>query len=218
MGGGMFHDAKPAAEESVVANESTSSSGQASKVMAEDIEFEYTETIPYFLGVYSFLSNFHVQPVVYGGIEYPSAENAYQAQKTLDKHIRKDWFASPLMKPGEAKRFGRSVLLRPDWEQVKDQIMLEIVRAKFSDKTLRDLLNLTRSKVLIEGNNWHDTYWGVCNGECNQSDTHHRISIGWNKLGTILEYVRAENRKARIEANFPGVIEAALSGTITGLE
>lgn len=195
MGGEMLNDEKSTTEKSVVENASAPSPEQTSKVLARDIEFEYTETVPYFIGRYSFLSNFHTNPIVYEGIEYPSAENAYQAHKTDDPHIRKDWFASPLMKPGEAKRFGRSVKLRPDWDQVKDQIMLEIVRAKFNDKKLRALLDLTGHSTLIEGNDWHDIYWGICDGECSHNPFHHGVSIGFNKLGTILEYVRMEIRR-----------------------
>ena len=35
-------------------------------------------------------------------------------------------------------------------------------------------------EYLEEGNTWHDTYWGVCNGK------------GKNKLGKILMQVREE--------------------------
>ena len=83
--------------------------------------------------------------------------------------------------PSSAKRKGRRVKLRDDWEEVKDQIMYEIVLNKFSqNEELRKKLIATGDEYLTEGNTWHDTYWGVCNGK------------GKNKLGKILMQVREE--------------------------
>ena len=66
-------------------------------------------------------------------------------------------------------------------EEVKDQIMYEIVLNKFSqNEELREKLIATGDEYLAEGNTWHDTYWGVCNGK------------GKNKLGKILMQVREE--------------------------
>lgn len=79
-----------------------------------------------------------------------------------------------------AKRFGRRVQLRPDWEQVKDNIMYEIIKSKFSIKHLREMLLATGEAILIEGNTWNDTYWGMCRGK------------GKNMLGKILMRVREE--------------------------
>lgn len=83
--------------------------------------------------------------------------------------------------PGRAKRMGRMVQLRGDWEQVKFNIMLDIVLAKFHQhKDLSEALLDTGDATLIEGNTWHDTTWGVCNG------------VGTNWLGKILMMVRAQ--------------------------
>ena len=84
--------------------------------------------------------------------------------------------------PGRAKRMGRVVPLRSDWEQVKDSIMEELIRSKFQDRSLAFMLWSTGSKELIEGNSWHDTYWGMCNG------------VGRNQLGKILMKIREEIR------------------------
>ena len=85
--------------------------------------------------------------------------------------------------PSSAKRKGRRVKLRNDWEEVKDQIMYEIVLNKFSqNEELRKKLIATGDEYLEEGNTWYDTYWGVCNGK------------GKNKLGKILMQVREELR------------------------
>jgi len=78
--------------------------------------------------------------------------------------------------------------LRSDWDEIKDSIMLEIVRIKFnSHKDLADKLLATEDKILIEGNTWHDKYWGICYCEkCNGE--------GKNVLGGILMQVRSELR------------------------
>ena len=79
------------------------------------------------------------------------------------------------------KRRGRAVSLRPDWEQVKLGLMEEIVYAKFSqNEELRRLLLSTGDRVLIEGNTWNDTFWGVSLKSGN----------GQNHLGKILMKVR----------------------------
>lgn len=56
--------------------------------------------------------------------------------------------------------------LRNDWEDVKDSYMYKICKAKFSQNSeLRHKLLKTGEKELVEGNPWHDTYWGICNGK-----------------------------------------------------
>jgi hypothetical protein len=83
--------------------------------------------------------------------------------------------------PKEAKLIGRDIQLREDWHSVKDEIMYNIVKDKFlRNPDIRQRLLYTINDDLVEGNNWNDTYWGVCNG------------IGQNKLGKILMRVRKE--------------------------
>jgi ribA/ribD-fused uncharacterized protein len=84
------------------------------------------------------------------------------------------------MKPGEAKRLGRSDGIRKDWESVKLSIMKELVTIKFSDKFLGKWLLDTKNEYLQEGNMWYDTFWGV--------DL--RTGQGQNNLGKILMEVR----------------------------
>lgn len=130
-----------------------------------------------FRGEYHFLSNFYVTPVCVYGIEYPNAEAAFQAQKCV---LPEEAEAFKTMSPQMAKRYGRMVQLKPNWEQIKDSVMLTVVRAKFKNPELKDLLLNTGAAELIEGNSWGDTYWGVCNGK------------GKNRLGEILMTVRTE--------------------------
>lgn len=134
-----------------------------------------------FHGEAAFLSSFWAAPITFDGIEFPTVEHAYQAAKTLDFHRRYE--ISKIATPGQAKRAGQKVTLRPDWENIKEQIMLELVILKFmTHRKLRDLLLSTGHAELIEGNTWGDTYWGVCNG------------VGQNVLGKVLMLVRGQLR------------------------
>lgn len=129
-----------------------------------------------FKGKYYFLSNFYSCPVIWDGITYQNNEAAFQSAKVLDKNIRKT-FAN--LNPSDAKRKGRHVILRPDWEDVKYDIMYEIVLAKFSQNdTLKRKLLETHHQYLEEGNTWGDKVWGTVHG------------IGENHLGKILMRVR----------------------------
>lgn len=131
-----------------------------------------------FKGKYFFLSNFYNIPVTYNGITYRNNEAAFQAQKQLTK--AKD-FAH--LSASEAKRLGRRVHLREDWEEVKCEIMYDICTAKFTqNKKIAQLLQETGDAILIEGNTWGDRYWGMVNG------------VGRNMLGHILMRVRVNLR------------------------
>ena len=131
-----------------------------------------------FRGEFFFLSNFYPVVIWNAGICYPSAEHAYQAAKTFNQAER--LAIASLDKSGQAKRAGRIVTLRPDWEQVKLSVMESIVRKKFSLTSLAQKLVNTLPAQLVEGNTWGDRYWGVCNG------------VGANHLGKILMKVRKD--------------------------
>lgn len=139
------------------------------------------ETINTFRDEYFFLSNFYEAPIVFGGITYNSNEAAFQAQKTFDENER---IRISQMSPAMAKKAGRCVKLRSDWEEVKNDFMYAICLAKFAQNP--DLMNKlfqTGNKILVEGNTWNDKEWGVCDGE------------GKNKLGKILMDVRGYLRE-----------------------
>jgi ribA/ribD-fused uncharacterized protein len=142
------------------------------------------EPILTFFGEHRFLSNFFVAELVWDNIVWPSSEHAYQAAKTLDRSERIR--ISQLKTPGAAKKCGKTIQLRPDWEAVKVEIMYEIVLAKFSQNPeLHDRLLATGDAHLEEGNSWHDRTWGVCPVGSGQ---------GLNYLGVILMAVREELR------------------------
>ncbi len=129
---------------------------------------------------YDFLSNYYEAEVEYGGLTYGSNEAAFQAQKCMTEEEKLPFTEA---RPSKSKGMGRRVQLRPDWEEVKVGIMEEIVRAKFTQHPeLAERLLATGDKVLVEGNHWGDTCWGV--------DT--RTGQGHNHLGRILMKVREE--------------------------
>lgn len=131
-----------------------------------------------FSGDYDFLSNFYEAPVTFNNILYGSSEAAFQAQKTTQ------WDQQVLisrMSPGQAKRAGRKLKLREDWESVKVMTMREVCEAKFAQNPeLIERLLDTDDAYLEEGNTWGDKFWGVCDGE------------GENMLGKILMDIREE--------------------------
>jgi len=138
---------------------------------------------------FEFLSNFFMCAITYDGIVYPSTEHAYQAAKAMN-HVDKIRI-SRLKTPGEAKREGRKIAMRPDWDQIKDQVMYDICKMKFSIPYFKTQLLLTGDAFLQEGNNWHDNYWGVCG--CNNCPQHRVFpKEQQNHLGKVLMQIRAE--------------------------
>ena len=149
-----------------------------------------------FRGDYRFLSNFYPAPLILWGTSFATSEHAYQWSKTHDeaeKHsIRftaKQTETSVIEVPStaaESKSAGAIVTKRPDWEEVRYEIMVEILRAKFSQNLdLKEKLLTTDNAILIEGNTWHDRTWGVCRCEsCG--------NFGKNLLGKALMQVRRE--------------------------
>lgn len=137
-----------------------------------------------FEGEYAFLSNFYPSPFSHDGIEYPTVEHFFQGAKTLDIKERKAIAAAET--PGLAKRMGRSVQLRADWEKVKAYYMELGLRLKFTNKDLAEKLLATGDEELIEGNWWCDQTWGSCN--CPK----HIRTPGRNLLGMLLMELRKE--------------------------
>ena len=133
---------------------------------------------------YAFLSNFYPSPFTHDGIEYPTNEHFFQAMKTTDLELRKAIAAAKT--PGVAKRMGRTVKLRSDWERVKLHYMELGLKLKFQNPELRAKLIATGDEELIEGNWWHDNTWGNCYcTECARTP-------GRNLLGMLLMDLRKE--------------------------
>ena len=141
------------------------------------------DMIRQFKGEYAFLNNFYEISVEYRGRIYSNNEAAFQAQKTCDERIKQQF---ENLDPIEARNLGKTIPLRKDWEEVKDQIMYEICFAKFSQHPdLMDNIVYTGKRPLEEGNHWNDRYWGTVNG------------VGENKLGKILMQIRNDEQIRR---------------------
>lgn len=133
-----------------------------------------------FRGEYRFLSNFYPVDVFFDGILFDNSEAAYQAQKCCSVYERVRFEA---LEPLEAKDLGAVTLLREDWEEVRLDVMENVLRAKFGQNPeVKALLVATGDAVLVEGNTWGDRYWGV--------DV--RSGEGENHLGRLLEKLRSE--------------------------
>ena len=138
-------------------------------------------------GEYGCFSNFSRHPIYLGGKHWRTSEHYFQGQKFQGTEHEE---AVRLCKtPRQAAEMGRSrkLPLRRDWESVKDQVMLQAVRAKFSQHAdLKAVLLGTGDAVLVEHTE-KDSYWGD-GGD----------GSGKNRLGQILmqvrEGLRAEER------------------------
>jgi ribA/ribD-fused uncharacterized protein len=146
--------------------------------------------IAYFRGMEFFLSNMYGVDVEYKGDVYPSLEHAYQAAKFKSKKLRTK--IRNVKYPGEAKRLAKELTeaghRRSDWQEVNIKIMRILLRKKFSKDHVTKLwvrLKNTGDAKLIEGNSWHDTFWGM-----------HRYQDGKlrgkNVLGKLLMELRDE--------------------------
>jgi ribA/ribD-fused uncharacterized protein len=125
-----------------------------------------------FSGEYSFLSNFFIES------DGTCVEVEFQRAKCDDPQD-KDLFLG--VTPGQSKRIGRKIKLRPDWEEVKLDVMESLLRLKFDDhKDLSQKLLDTGTQDLVEGNVWGDFYWGACAG------------VGQNQLGKLLMKIRRD--------------------------
>lgn len=135
---------------------------------------------------YGFLSNFYkAEQIDSDGVVYPTNEHFYQSRKTLNEKERAYVLEDP--DPGVAKKRGRAVNCRHDWEEIKRPIMLEGLRQKFPEgsELAHRLLN-TGSVYLFEYTTWNDQYWGV------------NTSLkGENHLGKLLMVRRKELRRLR---------------------
>ena len=152
---------------------------------------ENSNPISRFEGCFSFLSNFHECSIIYDGLLFSSVEAAFQAAKCKTNEERIPFVD---MDPRQARAAGRRVALRPDWEERKLKIMHSLVLQKFtSNPELRDKLLATGDTKLLEGNRWHDNFWGNC--DCPNC----RDKPGLNYLGKILMRVRLELRTGSLD-------------------
>jgi ribA/ribD-fused uncharacterized protein len=134
-------------------------------------------------GEYGCFSNFSKHAIHLKGKRWPTTEHYFQAQKFAgtehEEEVRKCKTAR------EAASMGRSrkLPLRRDWESVKDRVMLDALRAKFTQhEDLKATLLGTGDAKLVE-HTAKDSYWGD-GGD----------GSGKNRLGRLLMQLRDELR------------------------
>ena len=122
-----------------------------------------------------FLSNMYPHTIHVNGIEYTCIEAAFQSFKLEDREARRQFSG---INGFEAKKLGRHVQLRPDWNEIKVEVMYRLLKIKFKGELGAKLKSVDGHTV--EENTWGDTFWGICRGH------------GQNQLGILLERVRSE--------------------------
>lgn len=150
----------------------------ALRAAVEDLN-EVTEDIKGFTGDYRWLSNFWSADILFEGITFPSTEHAYVFAKLLPEVQSNEAVVKQLIakSPSQVKRFGRSVPIREDFDDIKVSVMTEITAAKYSaaNPELVENLLATGNAYIEETNSWEDTFWGVS-----------MEGVGLNNLGKII--------------------------------
>lgn len=132
----------------------------------------------FFKGKYYFLSNMYPcdisTQIGEKQCNFSCVEAAFQASKCPG---RSSEFVS--LNGYEAKKLGKKVELRNDWNEIKVGLMKELVKQKFLNPEMLSKLKAIEGEI-VETNNWGDTFWGKCYGK------------GQNILGKILMEIRDE--------------------------
>lgn len=135
-----------------------------------------------FQGEYRWLSNFWPAIIRVEDITFPTVEHAYVAAKSLEPFAQPDlaWYLR--LRSAAVKKIGRGLTCKPDWDDIKLDVMLDLTRKKYGEANpdLGKRLLGTGDEYIEETNHWGDTFWGVCDG------------VGHNWLGLIIQDVRKE--------------------------
>lgn len=136
-----------------------------------------------FRGKYLFLSNFYEGKAFdYRGYKFTNSEAPFHAEKCWDRVKEFE-----MERPSQSKKLGQKVLMREDWDNVKDEIMYNVCYAKFTqDEELKNKLLATGDRELVEANRWNDKYWGMTYSQ------RHNMWIGENRLGLVLMRLRED--------------------------
>lgn len=128
----------------------------------------------------NWFSNFVPSPMEIDGRTWNDVESYFASQKTLDFNEQEKIRLAP--NAGVAKRLGRKVKLRSDWDNIKEDVMEKALRIKFKKGTsFYNKLKATGNSLIVEWNNWNDQYWGMTLDK-----------KGKNRLGEILMKIRDE--------------------------
>ncbi len=143
---------------------------------------DFPDVINMFKGEYDFLSNRFPCQVLWEGQQYPSAESVFQASKCAVETEREVFTRCSIHKATV-----KGIVLNPssEWEDARLDIMKSIIKAKFEQNpNLMQKLVDTGNRILINGNNKQETFWGV--------DLY--SWEGENQLGKIIMEIREKEK------------------------
>jgi ribA/ribD-fused uncharacterized protein len=136
--------------------------------------------------IHNWFSNFipYETPVNINNIHFKTPEHLFQSLKATDwEDVKK---IADCETPGQSKRLGRKIKIRSDWEEIRNDCMLYVLRFKFNKNTKFGEQLMNTQEPIVEQNNWHDNYWGDCFCEkCKSVE-------GKNNLGKLLMKIREE--------------------------
>ena len=132
----------------------------------------------FFKDEFYFLSNMYPAEISYEDMTFTCSESLYQAFKCKSKEEMKQFCT---LNGYKAKKKGRKICLRDNWDDIKIDVMRLVVSLKFNQHPeLMEKLKEIDDDI-VEDNDWGDTFWGICNCE------------GQNNLGKILMEIRDKN-------------------------
>lgn len=142
------------------------------------------QVIDSFSGPYERFSNFYPVTIYWNNFNFKSVEHAYVASKSKSFEFWYEIAKLPHDSAGKAKRMGRKIVIRDDWQMLKLSFMRKFLYQKFNYHEFKELLLSTGDATIIEGNYWHDNYWGNCScKKCIEFE-------GQNQLGKLLMKIR----------------------------
>ncbi len=158
--------------------------------------FEYRGPMPAFIkynGNYidNWFSNMKRmdKDLIIDGISFPTGEQAYQALKSKDPDVRRT--IANMKSPYEAKRYWRGRHPREDWEDIKLNVMEEILKYKFAPGTSWHRKLMATRGIIAEINNWRDEYFGTHLERLRDGTVYIH---GQNHLGKILMGIQDDHR------------------------
>jgi ribA/ribD-fused uncharacterized protein len=139
-----------------------------------------------FVGDFKKFSNFEPVIIFWKGLKFPSVEHAYASSKSPNPKFWLEISMLPAKKANVARKRGRNTRLRPNWKELRVDFMEKFLRQKFEYDRFKELLLSTHDEELLEGNFWHDNFWGDCECDgCSEKE-------GQNMLGKLLMKLRSE--------------------------
>lgn len=150
---------------------------------SQQLNYETADTVYWFSTAFDPLNNWSANAINILGKTFSTVEHAYHYRKFSETspEIADQIFAAP--SPWAAMQIDREHQeeRRKDWNEVKVDIMTELIRAKAAqNQDVTDCLLKTGDKKIVENSPW-DSFWG-CGPDGN----------GQNKMGEILMLVRSE--------------------------